>query len=62
MTQTMKRTGFLLLSAALAIGPTMPGTTRLTAGEVAGHATVTAADTIRSRPVLAEVAAGVSTH
>ncbi|GAA0516349.1 hypothetical protein Ade02nite_25570 [Paractinoplanes deccanensis] len=67
MTQTTKhlgwqrRTGFLALGAALALtatfGPTMVGTTRYAASEVAGHATVTVADTITSTPVLAEVAA-----
>ncbi|MEV4349438.1 hypothetical protein AB0J83_33685 [Actinoplanes sp. NPDC049596] len=67
MTQTTKhfgwrrRTGFMALGAALALtaafGPSMLGTTRYAASEVAGYATVTAADTITSTPVLAEVAA-----
>ena len=63
MTQTLKRTGFLILAAALALGPTLPGATRFTTSEVAGHATVTVADTITSTGMLAEVAAaGVSKH
>ena len=67
MTQTTKhlgwrrRTGFMALGTALALtaafGPTMLGTTRYAASEVAGYATVTAADTITATPVLAEVAA-----
>jgi hypothetical protein len=68
MTQTTKhqilgwrrRTGFLALGAALAVtttfGPSLLGTTRTGAGEVAGHATVTVADTITATPVLAGVA------
>ncbi len=55
-----RRTGMVALAAALAVaasfGPGQLGTTRLGASEVAGFATVTAADTIRATPVLAEVA------
>ena len=62
MTQTtLRRTRFLALSAALfvatSLGPGVPATTRLGVSEVAGHPTVTAADTITSVPVLAGVAA-----
>ncbi|WP_433300472.1 hypothetical protein ACQP2F_03225 [Actinoplanes sp. CA-030573] len=70
MTQTMKhqmlgwrrRTGLAALGAAVAVaaalGPETLATTRLgAASEQAGYATVTAADTITSHAVLAEVAA-----
>ncbi|WP_213011264.1 hypothetical protein [Paractinoplanes toevensis] len=70
MTQTMKhqmlgwkrRSGLAALGAAVALaavlGPQMTATTRLgAASEVAGYATVTAADTITSQAMLAEVAA-----
>lgn len=69
MTQTRKyrtggwrrRTGIAALGAAFAmaavLGPGMVGTTRLGASEVAGYATVSAADTITSHAVLAGVAA-----
>jgi hypothetical protein len=67
MTQTMKqwkrrtRLGALgaLVALAAVLGPGTVATTRLgAASEVAGYATVTAADTIRSQAILAEVAAG----
>ncbi|MFD0518460.1 hypothetical protein [Paractinoplanes durhamensis] len=71
MTQTMKhqmlgwkrRTGLAALGAAVvvaaAFGPQTIATTRLgAASEVSGYATVTAADTITSYAVLADVAAG----
>jgi hypothetical protein len=69
MTQTMRpqtigwkrRGGVAALGTALAVamvfGPGVVGTTRLGAGETVGLATVSAADTIISTPVLAEVAA-----
>lgn len=68
MTQTMKhrfgwqrRGGVAAVGAALAVAAVFgPGTlaiTRLGASEVAGYATVTAADTITSVAVLEEVAA-----
>jgi hypothetical protein len=69
MTQTMKhqmlgwrrRTGVAAVGAAAAVamifGPVQIGISRLGASEVAGYATVTAADTITSTAVLAEVAA-----
>lgn len=68
MTQTMKqvthswrrRTGVAAVGAAVAIsailGPTVMATSRLGASETVSHATVSAADTITSRAVLAEVA------
>jgi hypothetical protein len=71
MTQTMKhqmlgwkwRTGLAALGAVVAVaailGPEPVATTRLGAiSEVSGYATVTVADTIASRAVLADVAAG----
>jgi hypothetical protein len=70
MTQTMnhqmvgwrRRTGVAALGAAFAVavvfGPGTVGTSRLGASETVGYATVSAADTITSRDVLAEVAAG----
>jgi hypothetical protein len=44
-------------AVAAVLGPGMVGTTRLGASEVAGYATVSAADTITSQAVLAGVAA-----
>jgi hypothetical protein len=58
------RGGLVALSAAVVVatvfgpGPVL-ATTRLGAGETVGLATVSAADTITSSDVLAEVAAGV---
>jgi hypothetical protein len=58
------RGGLFALSAAVVVatvfgpGPVL-ATTRLGAGETVGLATVSAADTITSSDVLAEVAAGV---
>lgn len=70
MTQTMKhqmlglrqRTGLAALGAvvvlAAVLGPEKLATTRLdAASDLSGHATITAADTITSHAVLAEVAA-----
>jgi hypothetical protein len=70
MTQTMKhqmlgwrrRSGLAALGAVVAVaailGPETVATTRLgAASELSGYATVTAADTITSQAVLAEVAA-----
>ncbi|MET0426359.1 MAG: hypothetical protein ABW046_20990 [Actinoplanes sp.] len=69
MTQTMKlqtagwkrRGGVAVLGTALAVamvfGPGVVGTTRLGTGETVGLATVSAADTITSTPVLSGVAA-----
>jgi hypothetical protein len=70
MTQTMKhrmlgwrqRTGLAGLGAVVVVaavfGPETPVTTRLgAASDMSGYATVTAADTITSQAVLAEVAA-----
>ena len=70
MTQTMKhqtlgwtrRTRLVALGAVVAVaailGPGTEVTTRLgAASEVAGYATLTAADTITSQAILAEVAA-----
>lgn len=66
MTQTRKyearrRMRIAALGAAFAVaavlGPGMVGTTRLGVSEVAGYATVSAADTITSHAVLAGVAA-----
>jgi hypothetical protein len=52
-----RRTGIVALGAALALtstfGPGTLGTSRLGASEVAGFATVTAADTITATSVLA---------
>jgi hypothetical protein len=57
------RTGALVLSAAVVLttmfGPAPVALTRLGLGETIGAATVSAADTITSSDVLAEVAAGV---
>jgi hypothetical protein len=57
------RTGAVVLSAAVVVatmfGPAPVTLTRLGAGETVGFATVSAADTITSSDVLAEVAAGV---
>ena len=54
-----RRTGVAAVSAmlglAVALGPGPVATTRLGAGELVGFATVSAADTITSRDVLAEV-------
>jgi hypothetical protein len=74
MTQTMKRQmarfrrrgGVAAVGAAFAVamvfGPGSVVTARFGASEVVGHPTVSAADTITSTDVLAEVAAaGVST-
>jgi hypothetical protein len=56
-----RRTGVAAVSAMLGIavvfGPGPVATTRLGAGELVGFATVSAADTITSRDVLAEVPA-----
>lgn len=69
MTQTMKhqmlgwrrRTGVAAVGAAFAVamvfGPGAEVTARLGASETVGHATVSAADTITSRDLFAEVAA-----
>lgn len=69
MTQTMKsqmlgwqrRTGVAAIGAAFAVamvlGPGTEVTSRLGASETVGHATVSAADTITSMDLLAEVAA-----
>jgi hypothetical protein len=57
------RTGAAVLSAAVVVatmlGPAPLTVTRLGAGETVGSATVSAADTITSSDVLAEVAAGI---
>jgi hypothetical protein len=57
------RTGMVALSAAVVaaamFGPAPIVATRLGAGETVGFATVSAADTITSSDVLAEVAASV---
>jgi hypothetical protein len=57
------RTGMVALSAAVVaatmFGPAPIMVTRLGAGETVGFATVSAADTITSRDVLAEVPAAV---
>jgi hypothetical protein len=57
------RTGMVALSAAVVaaamFGPAPIVATRLGAGETVGFATVSAADTITSSDVLAEVAAAV---
>jgi hypothetical protein len=59
-----RRSGVAVLSAAVAVsmifGPVPIGTTRLGVGDTVGLATVSAADTITSVPVLAEVAAAGS--
>ena len=61
------RGGLAALGAAVVVatvfgpGPVL-ATTRLGAGETVGLATVSAADTITSEDVLAEVAAGVRTR
>ena len=67
MTQTMKhrmlgwRTGVAAVGAAFAVamvlGPGAEVTARLGASETVGHATVSAADTITSMDLFAEVAA-----
>lgn len=69
MTQTMnqqmfgwrRRTGVAAIGAAFAVaavfGPGTVATSRLGASETVGYATVSAADTITSTDVLAEVAA-----
>jgi hypothetical protein len=65
-TRTSKvwRTSVVALGAALAVatafGPGQMTATRLGAGETVGFSTVSAADTIRSVGMLAEVPAGVS--
>ncbi|MCY1137721.1 hypothetical protein OWR29_06890 [Actinoplanes sp. Pm04-4] len=63
-TSWQRRTRIAALGAALAVaatfGPGTLGTTRLGASEVAGYATVTAADTITATPVLAGVASAGS--
>ena len=69
MTETMKpqmlgwrrRSGLAVLGAVVAVaailGPETPATTRLgAASDLAGYATVTAADTITSHAILEEVA------
>jgi hypothetical protein len=48
------------LAAVTALAPAQAAVARPGAGETLGYATVSAADTIRSVGMLAEVAAGVS--